>query len=155
MWYPRYWKLHLKGQSGGKFGIMGILEEQPFDCLWGVKAIGRNPCGSLLKSLTPIILRRCVWRSHSSKAALGEWQNSSWDYSFFSWSPFLGTRIQIKTFPKFRKPWNAARSKCNPCFFLCISLRERGTIISSKYTLEHCSFYLFVWSKLSSHKTNM
>lgn len=61
-----------KREVWGKFGIMGILEEQPFDCLWGVKAIGRNPSGSLLKSLTPIILRRCMWRSHSSKAALEE-----------------------------------------------------------------------------------
>ena len=86
----------------------------------GVKSIGSNPCGSLLKSLISVILRRLGWRSHSSKA-LWEWQNSSWDHSFFSWSPFLGIWIQIKTFPELRKLWNTAGSMCNPCFFLCIS----------------------------------
>lgn len=55
----------------GQFGIVGLLEEQPFDCLRGVKSIGSNPCGSSLRSLIPIILRRLTWGVTARRQHLG------------------------------------------------------------------------------------
>lgn len=49
-----------------------------------------------------------------------------------------------QNFPKIQEALECCQEQMQPMLLLCISLRERGMIISSKYTLEHCSFYLFV-----------